>query len=375
MSAALRSLSARTAASSRSSVTPPPAWLRPSRAASSVTCRSRSARRRAFSMATAAWSARTPRSRSSSSEKRSRPRRERTTTPMTRPSERSGARSIDSSSRSIEPGMSMARGSAAESRTLRGWPVAATQPVMPSPTVTRRPAADSPRYSRRVRPEGHRLEGPSVLVEHVHARVVEGHDTLGVGAQRGTDLLDVRQPRELRGHVLDGLELRRPGDGTRPETRDHGADEAPRLDAGECQVVFAEGFGAPTLEDQQAAALVGQGQVGYPSGPWTRGARQPAPQSAATGARCGACISCRRSGTSGYRPRPVPGRHPRGRGRAAPIGQRRPPRRAARARLCVSAAGPIIVMGPAARRAGWWLRSAAASGACRSPGRRRRRQR
>ena len=48
------------------------------------TCRSRAARRRAFSMATPVWSASTRRRRRSSSVNRSSPMRDRTTTPMTR---------------------------------------------------------------------------------------------------------------------------------------------------------------------------------------------------------------------------------------------------------------------------------------------------
>ena len=61
--------------------------------------------------------------------------------------------------RSSEPGTSTARGSASASGTLRGWPVTATQPVMPSPTVTRRPATVSPWYSRAC---GRKATGSSV---------------------------------------------------------------------------------------------------------------------------------------------------------------------------------------------------------------------
>ena len=93
----------------------------------------------------------------------------------------------------------MARGSAAASGTLSGWPVSATQPVMPSPTVTRRPVDRLALVLRDLRAEGHRLERPAVLAEHVDAGVVEGHHALRLRAERGADLLDAGQARELGG--------------------------------------------------------------------------------------------------------------------------------------------------------------------------------
>ena len=283
MPAASRSLAARTSASLRSSVTPPPAWLMSSRAASSVTCRSRSASRCAFSMATAAWSARTPRSRSSSSENRSSPSRERTTTPMTRPSERSGARMhrlLVEVHRARDVDGAWVGGRIRDVEGLSGGGHPAGDALPDGDPQARHGLAQ---VLASVGPEGDRVEGAAVLVEHVDPGIVEGHDALGVGAQRSAHVLDARQARELRRHALDRFELRRPGDGARAETRHHGPHEATGLHPGEREVVLAERLGAPAFEDEEAPVLIGQDQVRGPCPGGSRRLPQPARHPAARG--------------------------------------------------------------------------------------------
>ncbi len=112
----------------------------------------------------------------------------------------------------------------------------------------------------RVGTERHRIEGAPVRTQDVDAGVIEGHDTMGLGAERSTDRLHARQASELCGYRLDRLELGRPGDGARPQSGRHVPHHLPSLDASQRQVLIVERLPAMALQHQQATAFIRQGQ-------------------------------------------------------------------------------------------------------------------